>query len=230
MANFLASDAIDGAQRTYPQISDTVGLVLYKEVLIEVLSRMQVEHGSEDKNLTDGTREYEVTYDPQIIGDIVVYYLTDADSATRLTPVSQDWMDANVDNWRVTTDTGTPTRFYYGAPTSAALTTQGKVVIGLDPIPDTTTTGGYPIVRIYGVEYEEPSATSDIPQAVPNIRVFIEGIKRNWAMDRDPANYPLFKSTFEDELAKAQFIDQSKLKGFNSPIIEGDWMRTRKTV
>ena len=224
MANLLASDVIDGAQRTYPKLTDTDGLVLYKEVLQEVLSFLQIEQGTEDHNLTDGTREYELTYDPQIIGDIVVYYISDSSTAVRLTPVSTDWMDDHVDQWRTTTDTGTPNKFYIDSPTSAALTTQGKIVIGLDPIPDTTTSAGYPIIRIYGVEYEEPSATSDVPQSIPNVRVLIEGIKRNYAMDRDPERYPLFNKTFRDELAKAQGLINRQLKGLNAPIIVGDWM------
>lgn len=230
MANLLWSNVIDGAQRAYPMLSDADGLVLAKEVLIEVLASMQVETGEEDVNITDGTREYELAYDPQIIGDVVVYYRTAVDAATRLTPVSVDWMDGFRDNWRTTADTGTPSMFYLRAPTSAALTTQGKLVIGLDPIPDTTTAAGYPKLTIYGVEYEEPLATSDVPQAIPNVRVLIEGIKRNYAMDRDPAKYQLYKSTFEDELAKCQSLINRQAKDLDAPIVYPTWMNTTKIV
>lgn len=225
MANLLVSDAIDGLQRAYPKITDAMALPLFKEVYIEVLALCQVEEGTEDKNLTDGTREYELTYDPQILKVRAVYYIESATSATKLTPVSSDWMDDNISQWRTTTNTGTPARFYIDYPTSAALTTQGKAVIGLDPIPDTTTSGGYPIIRIFGPEYEEPAATTDIPQAFPNVRVFIEGMKRNWAMDRDPKMYPLFKKTFEDELTKAQNFINSQIEDLDSPKFAPAWMR-----
>ena len=230
MANILWSAVIDGAQSTYPQLSDTQALRLAKEVLVEVLTLCQVEGGTEDKNLTDGTREYELTYDPQILNIRAVYYIDSATTRTKLTPVSTDWMDRHVTGWREDTDTGTPARFYIDAPTSAALATEGKMVIGLDPIPDTTTSVGYPIIRIYGTEYEEPSATSDVPSAFPNVRVFIEGIKKNYAMDRDPERYPLFKRTFEDELTKAVSFINSQVEDLDSPIITPRWMNSKRVL
>ena len=202
---------------------------LAKEALIEVLSFLQVEQGSEDKNLVNGTREYELTYNPILIKDIVVYYITSATAATRLTPVSVDWMDMyGQSDWRTTTDVGTPNKFYIDYPTSAALTTEGKIVIGLDPIPDTTTATGYPIIRIYGVEYEEPSATSDIPSGIPDIRCLVETMKRNYAMDRDPEKYLLFRKTAADSLTKAQGLINRASKGLNAPIFLGGWMSSVK--
>ena len=202
MANYLASDIISGFRRAYPQVSATVdGLVLYKEALMEVLALLQVDEGTEDFNLTDGTREYEKVYNPEITSIRAAYYITDASTAVKLTAVDTDWMDENVSTWRYTTDTGTPDKFYVAYPTSAALTTQGKTVIGLDPIPDTTTSGGYPIVRIYGPEYEEPSTTSDVPQAITHPRVLIECMKKNYASDRDSTeNWMRFRDAFGYEL------------------------------
>ena len=229
MANILVSDVIDSAQRAFPKMTDADALKIYKSVFIEVLAHLQIEGGSDDENLTSGTREYELTYDPQIIGNIVVYYLTAAATATKLTPVTEDWMDENISEWRVTTDTGTPSRFYIGSPTSASLSTQGKQVIGLDPIPDTTTTGGYPIVRIYGTEYEEPAATSDVPQSIPLTSVLSDGIKRDYAKDRARHLYPGFKSDFEDSLAECQRLILNQIKGLDAPVIRPVWMNTRKT-
>lgn len=226
MANILTSAVIDSFQRTYPQCNDTDALVLYKEVLVEVLAVLQIEGGTEDKTLTSGTREYELTYNPQILNIRAVYYIESATSRTKLTPVSTDWMDENVSGWRETADTGTPSKFYIDAPTSSSLTTEGKAVIGLDPIPDTTTGATYPFVRIYGTEYEEPSATSDVPSMIPNVRVLIEGMKRNYASDRDtPEVYWHYSRIFERELTKAQGIINQQVEDLESPLIVPTWMR-----
>ena len=229
MANLLASNVIASFQRTYPQVSDADGLVLYTEVLLEVLALLGIESGSEDKSLTDGTREYELTYDPQILSVRAAYYITDASTAVKLTPVTTDWMDRNSSVWRFTTETGTPDKFYIDAPTSASLTTQGKLVIGLDPIPDTTTGATYPFVRVYGPEFEAPAATSDVPQAITNVRVLIEGMKRNYASDRDTTeNWMRFSDAFGRELSKAQALINNHIEDLDEPQVIGKWMYGRK--
>ena len=225
MANILVSGVVASAQRAYPYLTDADALILYKEVLLEVLALLQIEGGTEDKSLTDGTREYELTYDPQILSIRAAYYITDATTAVKLTPVTTDWMDRNVTQWRYTTDTGTPDKFYVDNPTSAVLTTQGKIVLGLDPIPDTTTGVTYPFVRIYGPEYEEPAATSDVPQSIPNVRVLIEGIKRNYAMDRNVEKYQLYSHTFENELVRCKAMIDAQIEDLDEPQIIGNWMR-----
>src|SRR3990167_2985561 len=228
MANLLASNVIDSFQRTYPQCNDTDGLVLYTEVLLEVLALLGIEGGTEDKTLTDGTREYELAYDPQILSARAVYYITDASTAVKLTPVTTDWMDRNSSQWRFTTETGTPDKFYIDAPTSAVLTTQGKLVIGLDPIPDTTTGVTYPYIRIYGPEFEAPAATSDVPQAIANVRVLIEGMKRNYASDRDTTETWLrYSDAFGRELSKAKALIDNQIEDINEPQVIPQWMKTK---
>lgn len=226
MANILVSGVIDSFQRTYPKVTDADALTLFKEVYVEVLAICQAEGGTESKNLTDGTREYELTYDPLLLNIREVYYIDSATTRKKLVPVSTDWMDENVSGWRVDTTTGTPSRYYIDAPTSASLTTEGKMVIGLDPIPDTTTSGGYPIITMFGSEYEEPSATSDIPSIFPNVRVFIEGMKRNYASDRGTTEeYLRFSDAFERELTKAQGFINQQIEDLDSPRIVPTWMR-----
>ena len=97
MANKLCSDIIAGFRRTYPQVSATVdGLTLYQEALLEVLALLQIEEGSEDFNLTDGTREYEKVYNPDLFSIRAAYYITDASTAVKLKAVDTDWMDENI--------------------------------------------------------------------------------------------------------------------------------------
>jgi hypothetical protein len=228
MANILASGVISSFQRTYPQVSDTDALTIYTEVLLEVLGHLQIEGGTEDVTLTSGTREYELIYNPQILSVRAAYYITGANAATKLTPVTTDWMDRNISQWRYTTDTSVPDKFYIDSPTSSALTTQGKIVIGFDGIPPTTT-DTYPYVRIYGPEFEAPAATSDVPQSIPNVRVLIEGMKRNYASDRDTTeNWQRFTQAFGAELAKCKSLIDAQIEDTDEPQIIPVWMSATK--
>ena len=229
--NYTAQDVIDGVQSAYPGVPDAKVLEYYKEILWEVLVLADVEKNSASKDLTDGTREYELSYDPILTSIDMVYYRSSATEAKQLTPVSVEWMDKNAkQDWRTTVETGTPDKFYVDAPTSSSLTTEGKIVIGLDPIPDTTTDTGYPIVVLYGTEFEEPSPTSDVPAMFQSIRVFIEGCKKLYASDRDPEKVAIWQSLYQNELHKTLMFLNQQVSELDAPRIVPRWMRNIKVV
>ncbi len=210
----------------YPGVADAEMLKYYKEILWEILVLADVEKNSATEDLTDGTREYELSYDPIFASIDMVYYRSSSTSATKLTPVSVDWMDKHAQaDWRTTTNTGTPDKFYIDAPTSSSLTTEGKIVIGLDPIPDTGTSSGFPIIKIYGTEFEEPSLTSDVPAMFQSIRVLIEGCKKLYAADRDPEKVLIWQSLYSNELHKTLSFINQQVSELDSPRIEMKWMR-----
>ena len=223
---FTVQNCLDAFHRRYPGLTAAEKLTYFLEVYREVLDTCKIEEDLQQENLTDGTREYELSYDPILTNIKAVYYVESATSATKLTPVTEDWMDANIDQWRTTTDTGTPSVFYVRWPDSSGVTTEGKLVIGLNPIPDTTTSAGYPILNIYGTEHQILAATDKIPSAFPNIRVFVEGMKRNYASDRDQASYQFFKYTFEHELHKVQAFLSNQVEDLDNDRIVPKWMRS----
>lgn len=202
MAQFWTfADGINGAARTYPVLGNdaTLALALCKEVWREICNKAQIEEQEESINLTNGTRRYTLDSSSQTIEKIQsVMYVESATSAYPLTPTSVDWMDfyARTD-WRTTTDVGTPLK-YFIVPLD-----DGTVKIALDPIPDTTTSAGYPKIVVYGTSYRGALTTAtEVPGIVNEIRLIIEGIKWRHSLDADPARAPLWSETFNHFLTE----------------------------
>lgn len=225
MATFTVQNVLDDFAEAYPGVTAARQLVIFLQVYREVSNFLHIEKDVQQENLTSGTREYELSYDPLLVNIDAVYYVDSSTTATKLAAVSEDWMDAHIEDWRTTTDTGTPDKFYVRWPDSAGVTTEGKLVIGLDPIPDTTTSAGYPILNIYGSDFTTLAATDKIPSAFPNIRVLVEGMKRVYAANRDQSAYEFYKTNFEHELGKMQAFLNNQVSDVPTQVVP-EWMST----
>jgi hypothetical protein len=209
VAVFTPQSAIDEFSETYPSVTAARALTLFLQVFRELLAECQVEQGSQDETLTDGTREYETAYAPRMTNIREAYLVTSATARKKLIPVSTDWMDRNRAGWRETTDTGEPSRYYVAALNSSGVTVEGKIVVGLDPIPDTDTGVTYPFLRLYGTLYEDLIATDKIPAMFPNVRVFSSGMKMLYARSRDRARAQEFYDDYQaDKQETITFINQ----------------------
>ena len=151
------------------------------------------------------------------------YYRKSATETTKLTPVSTDWMDMYVKTWRATTETGTPTKFYV-----EAVETSGEVRVGLDPVPDTTTSGGYPVVVLYGTTYQAMLANENVPSIIPSIRVYVEGMKKLYASDRDPERVAIWDELYRRELHSTLASIDNTIEDLDSPRVVPRWMRNAK--
>ena len=223
---FTVQNVLDDFVEAYPSVTAARQLVLFLRVYREVLDACGIEEDLQQENLTDGTREYELSYDPIFTRIRAVYYAASSTSSTILPAVSVDYMDRQVDQWRTTTDTGTPDKYYIRWPDSSGVTTEGKLVIGLDPIPDTTTSSGYPILNIYGTEYTILAATDKVPSAFPTMQVFVEGMKAKYSANRDHEKHDFYQRNFERELHLTKCF-LSELTGVPTTFVP-DWMSTTK--
>lgn len=148
------------------------------------------------------------------------------DSATTLS-LNSDIMTSAEAYIITSPTTGRPIYFYVEATDSSSQTTAGQVIVGFDPIPDTTKSGAYPIVRLYGSIYQILLEQEEIPAIIPSIRVYVEGMKMLWAADRDPERLPLWERMYEKELHKCLVYIDSTIEDLD-PIINPDWMHNRK--
>lgn len=165
-------DCIDGLHVAYPQVEDAQALIYFRQIHRELLAQSQIETGSEAIDLTAGQREYALDQTDKITVVRAAYYKKSATDITKLTPVSTDWLDENDPTWRATTERGQLAHYYIeGAK------------LGLDPVPDATTAAGLPQVLLYGTTYQALVTTDPIPEIVPGIRVYVEGMKRLDASD-----------------------------------------------
>ena len=221
MALNTFADAVDGAKVSYPEISAAQGLIYCKQIWRRIINAAQIEAQEETfSSLVSGTREYTKDTTTQPV-DVVrdAYYITSATVAKKLIPVSVDWLDKYAQaDWRTTTDTSTPVYYYIEAKDD------GTVKLGLHPIPDTTTSAGYPKVTLYGSSYRVVTTATDVPGIIPDIRVLINGIKMLHAEDKDPARLPLWTELFESYLHLTLAHINSMQEDSDVPKLEYSWM------
>lgn len=216
MALHTFADAINGAGVTYPEITAAQGLIYCKQIWRRIISAAQIEAQEETLDMVADQREYTKDTTTQPI-DVVraAYYITSAEVAKPLTPVSTDWMDKYaVRDWRTDTETGEPSYYYIEAKDD------GTVKVGFHPIPPTTKTAGYPIVTLYGSSYRVVTTGTDVPGIIPDIRVLINGIKMLHAEDKDPARFPLWSELFENYLHQTLMHINAMQEDGDSPKIE----------
>ena len=207
-------DCIDGLHVSYPQVEDAQALIYFRQIHRELLAQAQIETGSEAIDLTAGQREYALDQNDKITVVRAAYYKKSATDVTKLTPVSTDWLDEHASTWRTTTEQGEPQRFYIeGAK------------IGLDPVPNANTTEG---LLLYGTTYQALVTTDPIPEIVPSIRVYVEGMKRLYASDRDPAMFKEWDDMYRRELHAALAHINGQIEDLESPRLVPVWMRNRR--
>lgn len=137
-----------------------------------VLMELGIRDTTADISLVSGTRAYTL---PEADIQIKEAYLIRSSSANdhiRLLKTTEDWMDLHDLNWRNRTSQGGPTRFWVSSAASSNNTLK-KVLF--DPIPPTTTSGGYPIVRLYVVQNVTLTSTDTVPVELSSSQVYLDG-------------------------------------------------------
>jgi hypothetical protein len=210
--NMTVQDTIDGLHVSYPQVSDAQALIYFRQVHREILNAAQIENGEEDVALTAGQREYAI----ETTTVRAAYHYRSAADVKKLAPTSTDWLDANAPTWRADNEQGEPTHFY---------TEDGK--IGLHPVPNETT-ATYPKVTVYGTTYSALVPEDPIPVAVPTIRLYVEGMKRLYASDRDPSRFPQWDDAYRRELHAALAHINANIEDLQAPRLTPAWMRNTR--
>ncbi len=166
--SFAVNTAIDNAQRVFPDMSDTVGLVFFNQVRRDLHAHFKLRQASQDINLTNGTQEY--AYSADFMNIESVHYVTASGVSVNLEPVEYSYLNKHERDWRDTA-AGTPTRFYL----TVGDTTSGPMV-GLDPKPNTTTSAGFPIITVRGTKTVDMAAGETIYDDIPNTLVYEYGM------------------------------------------------------
>lgn len=209
----LYSDVIDQAQVAYPDLTNEKGLVYAQQVLDELVAEIPGIRDTVETSisLTAGTREYALgtTYVARRIH--TASYIESATSRKRLELVTKSELDVRVPDWLQMTDSserGAPIYCYF---TDAANAADAKSTrkIGFHPIPDTTTSSGYPIAELRVSTVKTVAAADDIPAAFHHGRVFTAGIKFKYAQDRGSVEeMARFRQEYADERLSLQIILQ----------------------
>jgi len=129
-------------------------------------------------SIVDGTREYDWAE-----ADLRCWGVTWYKSATdfwELTPTSEDALRDPDGAWKERTDEGDPSTFYIAARKDTTAGATGKLVIGFDLIPDTTTTGGYPKAVAHCTQHTTISGSTVLPYSLLDEMYFVYYMCEMW--------------------------------------------------
>jgi len=136
-------NVVDQARIGYPSIPDvgapSTAVNLANEVHNDILTRCGIQTDTETITLTSGTKEYSLPVTARFATSVTYVRSASAEDVVKLLSRSQEEFENESPAYKYS-DSGEPTSYYitHGS--------DGTVSIGLDPTPDTTTSGGYPKV------------------------------------------------------------------------------------
>jgi len=192
--SFAVDTIIDNAQRVYPDLTDAIGLIFLNQVRRDLHRRFKLRQASQDINLTSGTQEY--AYSADFMNVETVHYVTASGVSVNLEPVEYSYLNKFERDWRDTA-AGTPTRFYL----LVGDTTSGPM-IGLDPKPNTTTSGGFPIITVRGTKTVDMAAGETIYDDIPNSLVYEYGICFHFARTERIEDAEYYRFLYENALVE----------------------------
>lgn len=210
-----ATSVIAKFRTKYPDCSTADAQVILSDVIKEVYTRLQVRNKEITLNVTDGTREYDLDVDITAIHAVIYKPSSDETGWVVLEATNIDKLDATNPYWRTDLSEDDPIQYYV---TSSTDTDSAKNVIGFIPIPDTTTSAGYPIVAIKSTHYAALTTSETMPTNLLNDHVLIYGMRYYYALDRDEKTAELWESKFEKEMAKNENHLRS-LSGDDDPTV-----------
>lgn len=106
-------------------------------------------------------------------------------------PTSVDELDSEYGAWR--DFRSSEPRFFYQYTDAA-----GAAVVGFDRLPNTSSSGGYPTVRLYVSIYTALTALGSIPASVRDYKVYVWGLCCEFAKLRKRDELPVFQQLYED--------------------------------
>lgn len=203
--SFLVNDVIREAREIYPDLADTHALRHFNRVRSTVLSELDLRKTSTTVNVAEGVNEASLAATALKIDSVEYVRSSTARDFKVLLPTSIDELNNKETEWR-RLENNEPDRFYLHTGTSGP-------VIGVVPAPNETTSGGYPILRIYFSQNETLTAGGTLYDDLPSAQVYVYGIAREHAARHDKGSLANWVQLFEMEMAAAQRFLYNKQAG-----------------
>lgn len=214
MATWGVDDVILMARQACPSlVYQTDGVDYYNRIDREIRFRVSVTDEAESVSLTAGTREYAMNEDTLRVWSARYQKSATVGDYDVLDPVSVNQLEADDPNFLKRAN-APPKRFYVTENSVSGM------VLGLGPAPDTTTSGGYPVVicrvsRSGDVANWTAAQSAAMPTGLVSYEAWAVGLCKLWARDFDPERYAFFAQAFEAELARLG--DQRHTKNVQQP-------------
>lgn len=187
---------IDDAQRTFQDMPDATALTLVRDIDRRVLQRIPLYKTTEDITLVAGTREYALNE-----ATVRVWHADYLESSTAepegLIATQIEWLNQNVPGWR-NTEEARPREYYTDYDLS-------DLKIGFNPIPETSSSGGYPTVRLYVSRIRLSAGLSDtVPKGLTSDEVYKTGLRWLWAQETRLEEAEYWRGLYEKHLLEEE--------------------------
>lgn len=184
--------------RSFGGMTSTVGLAWAQLVASDIYSNNEMleatPHGSPvNINLTSGTKEYAI--DERFVQITDVQYRTGASAGTTLTATTMDAIRIVNPDWRKQAS-GAPEYYYISS-------NAGVNIIGLHPTPNSSTSGGYPVLQLWGAQKPATlTLSTEIGNTVRSPEIYIYGISLHAAYQFAPEAVDHLRALYELEKRK----------------------------
>lgn len=174
---------------------------LFNDSYLEILGELEVRNGTIEVLLTAETAEYDL--DNSVVRVFEAYYQPSSDPSTWnvLKAISLQQMSATYPGWRAYEPSSQPWNYYLS---TAKVGNTSKPTIGFYPVPNTSSSGGFPRVQLFCTVHETLSGTDDIPPSIPDPHLIGHLMAQRWAFMRQPESYAFYKKAYDDRLQKAK--------------------------
>jgi hypothetical protein len=172
-----------------PDCPTDVAETLVQRVWRNVLMRVHASTGTQTVLLVAGTQEYTLT---ECFHISQAYYQpsSDKNAAWPLCATSIEAMRSEDRYMRINPQRSQPREFY-------TVSTGPLTKIGLYPIPDTTSGGGYPSILVYGTFY---ATLTDVPDCLLSPNVLLAGMALEWAKRTQPDKAKYWQEMYNQEI------------------------------
>lgn len=209
-----ATAVISKFRTRYPSCSATNASLYLQDVLKELYSRLDIRQVDITVSLTASTREYDLNVDVTAIQRAIYKPSADESGWVILSANNIYKLDHTEPSWRLNLTEGSPVTYYIRGVSSSDT---AKNVIGFIPIPDTTTSSGYPNVTLVCTQYAEITGSEALPSNLLNDNVLLYGMYYYYSIDRDDAaSENRWYKLYEHEIAK-NAIHLRNLSGDQDP-------------
>lgn len=182
--------------RHYPQAGATRALEVFTDAHREINIRLRLREQIVSINMVDGTQEYDLAAPNQLIHSVVYYVSATEGDYQVVDPTSVDHLDVLDPTWRARLDEGNPLQYYLR---NVPDTDSSKQVIGFLPIPDTTTSAGYPIIKVYCHQEGTITTTETLPPQILSDQIYIYKMGEIYSAEHDLRKNPAWVDLYERE-------------------------------
>jgi hypothetical protein len=193
----------------YTDCSEATAQTLFNEAYKHVLMNIKCRTAEVILTVTAGTREYTLAEVNQQVNFAYWEPSTDLASSWQLQECNLDSLSIVEPGWQSSGgSTSQPTRYY----TTNVSNSDGAIIkIGLDPIPSTTSSGGYPRVRLNVTQYSTLTASETVPEGLLDDNVYLFYMAWRWAIRQDREQMNMWKDAYRESLAENQVFFQKRL-------------------